>query len=214
MNFKLLLLAGVAGLSFAAAPAMADTGFAAGDFLVRGRLISVDPVPHAGITTINGHVDADSGQMPEVDFSYFLTDNLSLELIASSTKHNLKAIDSALGASTALGSAWALPPTLTLQYHFDTGTAFVPYVGAGVNYTRWHTIKRASGIDQLKLEDSFGVAAQVGVDYNLGNGWYLNADVKKITITSKATVTTSGTTVHSNAQLNPWVFGIGAGYKF
>ena len=65
---------------------------------------------------------------PEVDFTYFFTENIAAELILGTTKYNVDVED------TSLGHVWLLPPTLNLQYHF-TGGNVTPYLGVSVNYT-------------------------------------------------------------------------------
>ena len=67
-----------------------------------------------------------------MDFTYFIVDNIGLELIAATAQHNAQAIARVVG-DVPLGSAWLLPPTLSLQYHILI-EGFKPYVGAGVNY--------------------------------------------------------------------------------
>ncbi len=42
---------------------------------------------------------------------------------------------------TKIGTLKHLPPTLLAQYHFTNFGAFKPYVGAGINYTRFSSVK-------------------------------------------------------------------------
>ena len=52
--------------------------------------------------------------MPEIDLSYFYTKNLAVELVLTvPQKQTLSS------KGSAIGSFKHLPPTLTLQYHFD-----------------------------------------------------------------------------------------------
>lgn len=71
--------------------------------------------------------------IPELDITYFFTENVAAELILGATRHHI----SGNGALTGLdiGTAWLLPPTLTLQYHFTDFGPIKPYIGAGINYT-------------------------------------------------------------------------------
>ncbi len=93
-------------------------GKEAGTFMVRLRAIGVIPLDSSSsISAIGGHVDATAQAAPEVDFSYFLTDNVAFELIAATTRHSVSASDTAAGHFD-VGSVLALPPTLTVQYHF------------------------------------------------------------------------------------------------
>ena len=151
--------------------------------------------------------------------------NIAAELILAVTPHDVKAVGVTVpgaldNATVDLGDVWLLPPTLTLQYHFDTGSQFKPYVGAGVNATFFFDADEgpvASGID---YDPSFGGALQFGVDYDLDGepgGWLLNADVKKIWINSDVSVDFTaalGATVDADVDINPTVVGIGFGYKY
>ena len=124
------------------------------------------------------------------------------------TRHNVNA--TAAGGINA-GSAWLLPPTLTLQYHFNQMQQVKPYVGAGVNYTHFFN-EDGGALHDVKYEDSFGGALQAGVDVPLGTNTYANLDVKKVFISTTAKFAPSG--VKANVDLDPWLIGVGVGYKF
>ena len=129
MSKKLVATLGLISASlFASEAAIAQQ---AGDIFVRARAIYVTPDASA-TTSIGETADIDSKILPEVDFTYFIADNIGLEPIAATAKHNATAIGRAVG-DVPLRSAWLLPPTLSLQYHIPI-EGFKPYVGAGVNY--------------------------------------------------------------------------------
>ena len=136
-KFAVPALAAALTIGAAVMPAHAEK--AAGDLLVRGRVIYVQPDEGSslklGATAIAGKASVDNSTVPELDFSYFFTDNLAAELILGTTHHHVAAKGSPLGASVDLGDVWLLPPTVTLQYHFNPKGKISPYVGAGVNYT-------------------------------------------------------------------------------
>ena len=173
---------------------------AAGDWLVRARVISVQPAsssaPVAGVSAANKAT-------LEVDFTRFLTNNVAVELILATTKHDI----SLNGA--ALGSVGVLPPTLTAQYHFSPAATIKPYVGAGVNYTRFYSANLLPGLGVES--NSFGPALQAGVDFQVDKNLFINVDVKKLFI--KTDVTSNGTYL-TTLTLNPVVFGVGMGMKF
>ncbi len=95
----------------------APVGLQAASFMIRIRAIGVIPEDNSSSTSIGGHVSTTAQPAPEVDFSYFFTDNIAAELIAASTRHNIKATGTAVG-DVDVGSAWVLPPTLTAQVPF------------------------------------------------------------------------------------------------
>lgn len=216
---KLLLAAcAMAALALAAPqPAAAQsppapiTGKKAGDFMVRGRVIGVIPLNSSSSSTIGGSVYASPSVAPEVDFSYFITDNIALELIAATTKHWIK-LNNTVAGTVKVGSTWVLPPTLTAQYHFMPKEKFSPYLGAGINYTLFYGSDAAAGLNNLVLGSNVGFALQAGFDYFLNDRMFLNADVKQIFLSTNAKV--NGGAVRAKTDLNPMVVGVGVGWKF
>lgn len=200
----------------AAMPAHAEK--AAGDLLVRGRAIYVQPDESSslklGTTAIAGKAAVDSSTVPELDFSYFFTDNVAAELILGTTHHHVAAKGSPLGASVDLGDVWLLPPTLTLQYHFNPKGKISPYVGAGVNYTIFYGDDPGAARG-ISYDNAFGLAAQAGVDVELNDKWSLNFDVKKVWLDTDVKVNAGlASLVNAKVDIDPWIFGVGVGYRF
>ena len=193
-----------------AAPAHAEfQGKSAGDIMVRARVIGVIPDESAS-TTIGGDVNVSDDWVPEVDFTYFVTDNIALELIAGTTKHDVSHKPTGID----LGEVSLLPPTLTLQYHFMPKERFSPYVGAGLNYTFFYDESPAAGspVTSIDYENSVGYALQAGIDYAVADQWYLNVDVKKIFLSTD--VSMNGGAINADVDLDPWLIGVGVGYRF
>jgi outer membrane protein len=219
---KFLIAAAVASLIPVSAHA-ADGAFkkSAGDFLLRGRIISVTPSESADLTgAVNGsdQLRIDASVVPELDLTYFITDNIGVEVIAGVTPHDVTGKNSVDGVD--FGQVWLLPPTITLQYHFDPIEAaggISPYVGAGVNYTYFFKANDwdKSTVSNVDYGSSWGGALQAGVDVPLTSHWVFNADIKKIWINTDADVTlVGGSRVKADTDINPWVMGVGVGYKF
>lgn len=146
---------------------------------------------------------------PEVDFTYFFTDTIAAELIAATAQHEVTA------GNFDLGETYILPPTLTLQYHFQRHEKFSPYVGAGINYSYFYGEDDGAGFDDLDVEGGFGFALQAGADYWLDDHWGLNVDVKYIDIDIEPSVTLSGTGLRADdVELNPFIVGAGVSYRF
>lgn len=214
-------LAAALGLAAVATPAMS---YEAGDIIVRARVISVNPEDDSGSVKVNGAsvagsgVSANSDVVPELDFTYMLTRNWGLELILAYSDHDVKATGT-LNSLSKVASAKALPPTLTLQYHFAPDSNIRPYIGAGVNYTYYFDEEVEGALDisgsSAKLEDSWGLAAQVGVDVDIDETWFVNFDVKYIDMDTDATLKgTAAGTVKVNVDIDPIVWGIGIGRRF
>jgi outer membrane protein len=141
----------------------------------------------------------------DLNLSYFFTPNIAAELVVTTPQKHRVYLD---GAS--IGTFKHLPPTLTLQYHFTPASMFSPYVGAGINYTIISDEKLLGG--QARLEsDSVGLALQAGLDFKLDKNWSINFDVKKIQIRSDVYV---GDTKISKVKIDPYLIGVGVGYRF
>jgi len=150
--------------------------------------------------------------IPELDISYFFSDNIAAELVLGTTFANINGAGSIEGLGK-IGKTWLLPPTATLQYHFTNFGDFKPYVGAGLNYTMFYD-QKAKSADRLDIENSFGAALQVGFDYRIDDHWDFNVDVKKIFMQPKFDVTVGGTDYTGRAKIDPWLIGTGIGYRF
>jgi outer membrane protein len=200
-----------AGQASAGAPSeKVENGKKAGDFMVRLRGIAIVPEDSAQIDTIGGDTDLSNEYVPEIDFSYFLTDNLALELIAATARHDVEAKNTAAG-DLDLGRVSHLPPTLLLQWHVAPDSIVSPYLGAGINYTVFYNADEGKDIDKIEYDNSLGWALQAGTDINLSGNWWLNLDVKYIRIQSDVEINNA---IDADVDVNPWIFGVGVGYKF
>ena len=109
-----------------------------------------------------------------------------------------------------VGSTKHLPPTFGIQYQFRPATAFRPYVGLGINYTTFFSEQGAGPVTSLALDDSFGLAWQVGADIGDWDGWFLNIDLRRIDISTRATTNLG----NFDVTLDPTVIGISVGTTF
>lgn len=182
---------------------------------LRLRAIDVNPTASSStITGLGGQVnEVSSDTVPELDISYFFTKNVAAELILATTNHNVNATGTALG-QVDLGSVSVLPPTLTLQYHFLPDHLVNPYVGAGLNYTIYYNVDSGNTADSIDYTNSFGPALQAGLDVAINENWMVNFDVKYISMETDATVNVGSSSYTSNVNINPFVYGVGIGYRF
>ena len=203
-------------------------------WMVRLRVLGVLPdaggstVNVAGVPTLsspNSGLSISNQAVPELDISYFFTKNIAAELILGVTRHSISGTGSL--ANLPVGKTKLLPPTLTLQYHFDNFGAFKPYVGAGVNYTVFFNTSASNTpaaivgppaivatSTALHVSNAWGGAVQFGFDYMLDRHWGLNVDVKKLWLRPDYTATVSGLPVTGTAHIDPWLVGGGVTYKF
>lgn len=242
MFYRTLLAVGALALS----PVVAAHD--AGDFLIRTGPILVAPNDSSGniritdpnLGSVGGTgVGVDSDTQLGLSFTYMLRPYLGVELLAATPfKHDIKATGAISGLGK-LGSTKQLPPTLTLQYYPLGGSSpLQPYVGVGVNYTHFfdeHTtdaltnnigtlaqLQGVSGVtatsSDLRLQDSFGVAAELGADYKLTDRIGLNvgiwyADIQT-TGTIKSQTNVGEVTSKVDVKINPMVYMAGAYFRF
>ena len=187
-----------------------------GDWLIRAGATNIAPDGDNGDLNLSrideelpiASVDVDDAWGFTFNISYFFTDNIAVELLAAAPyEHDFEVSAPGLALS---GSTKHLPPTLSVQYHFNPAGQFKPYIGAGVNWTIFFDEDLDAGLN-VDLDDSFGVAAQVGVDLMINEHWFGNFDVRYIQIESDIEV--AGVDVGS-VDINPWLFGVSVGYKF
>ena len=197
--------------------AAASPCYAAGEspWMVRLRVLGIIPDDSSSqITTIHGEASVDSAVTLDLDISYFFTENIAAELVLAYAQHDVTAENTDLG-NIDLGSLDLLPPTLTLQYHFMPKNAFRPYVGAGLSYVLIPNEDSGPVATAVDYDDGqVGFALQAGFDYFFTKNWCVNVDVKKVWVDVDVTVHALGTTVSTTVDVDPWLFGVGIGYRF
>ena len=175
-------------------------------WLVRVRAVHLDS---ANKDSTGLGLSVNNKTIPEVDITYFFNKNVAAELILTvPQKHDLRS------NGTNIGSLKHLPPSLLLQYHFDA-PGFKPYVGVGVNYTRFSSVRFdpavAAALNPSIDKNSWGGALQVGVDIPLQKNLYLNFDVKKVYI---KTDVFAGGAKQGTFKVDPVLVGVGLGWRF
>ncbi len=201
MTKKLAALTLSTALVALAAPAFAQSQ---GDWTVGVGVGYLDPKSDNG-TLAGFSAEIDSDTRPIFTAEYFIRDNLGIELLAATPfKHNIT-----LGGSVDAGSTKQLPPTLSLNYHFATNSAWKPYVGAGLNYTIF--FDEDSALGDLNIDDSFGVSLQAGVDYMVTEKGAVRLNVRWFDIDSD--VTLNGNYI-GKAEVDPWLVGVSYVHQF
>ncbi|WDL82305.1 outer membrane beta-barrel protein [Aeromonas bestiarum] len=182
----------------------------AGDILVRGGLAFVSPQTSSDDVLGSGsEFEIDSNMQLGLTLSYLITDNWGIELLAATPFSHSVSL-----AGTEVAKVKHLPPTLMAQYYFgDAKSKVRPYVGVGVNYTNFFDEKGRGPLanDDITLDDSWGVAGQVGLDMAINDRWFVNAS---------AWIMDIDTEVHVNGgdgiktSIDPMAFMFGVGYRF
>ncbi|WHT40038.1 OmpW/AlkL family protein [Myroides odoratus] len=193
------------------------------------RLRGVGVIPHnrADISTIGGQIDVNNNFIPELDFTYFFTENLAAELILGTSRHTVGTLGSDLtpikgpeSANVDLGSVWLLPPTLMVQYHYPVTNNFKPYVGVGVNYTIFYNEKSGAARD-ISYDNKFGWGYQFGFDIDITDKFFINVDFKKLFLKTDVTVdatnlnpTGEQLNIPAKVKIDPMLIGFGVGMRF
>ncbi len=212
----------------------------AGQWILRGGVGMVMPkddnltLPEITIDklTVNGTVQVDDSVSMTLTGTYMFTDNWAFDVLAAwPFKHDVD-LDATISdgfttesGTVPFGEVEHLPPTFSVQYHFSPEAKFQPFVGLGVNYTIFLSEDLTqdiidAGIVDFSLDDSFGVAAQIGADWMLNDRALINFDVRWINIESDITATVDdGISAPATGQLgtvkiDPWVFAVNFGYTF
>lgn len=180
------------------------SAFDQGDWLIRLGASNVDPKSNN-----SDIVSVDSAVSATFNFTYMMTDNWGVEVLAAYPFEH----DISLVGGPEVGSTKHLPPTVSLQYHFRSDASFQPYVGFGVNFTTFFSEDLYGPLEgaSLKLDDSWGMAAQVGADFMLNDQWFLNVNLRYIDIESDAYV--NGDFL-DKVEIDPYVYGAHVGFRF
>ena len=226
---KSLFTASLLALAVAAPFANA---YEAGDIVVRAGAVTVDPhedssdiwVGALGTDVAGTKATLDSDTQLGLNFMYMATDNIGVELLAATPfSHSVGvkgAVVQGLVPSGKLADIKHLPPTLSAVYYpLDKNSAFQPYVGLGINYTIFFdedlsSEAEAATFSNLELDDSWGLAYQLGMDYMLTENVMLNAQVRYIDIDTEATADSALGKVKVDVDVDPFVYMVGLGYKF
>ena len=215
MTNRLLAAATLAGALTASVAAIAVPQAAhaeQGPWLVRGRLLAVLPDEDASVTVLGGDLEIEDQFVPELDITYFFDKHWAAELILAVTPHEITHTPTGLD----IGEVWLLPPTLTVQYHFQTDDPdFRPYIGAGVNYTMFFGHDDADpAILDADFDSSVGFALQAGFDIPIDEHWSINVDVKKVWINTDVRLDTTLGPVEADVDINPLIVGVGVAYRW
>jgi len=191
----------------------------AGTWLVRGGIANISPKSNnlgLGGELQGAVVDVDDAWGITFSGSYFISSRFAVELLlALPYSHDID-VKTPEG-SLRIGETKQLPPTLSAQYHFALNGPFQPYLGVGLNLTRFFSeeltdeAKALLEVDSLSLASSTGLAWQAGLDWDITDRLLVNLDVRLIDIDTDASV--DGIRLGTVA-IDPLVIGLNVGWKF
>ncbi|MGO3219507.1 OmpW/AlkL family protein [Psychrobacter celer] len=203
MKLQSLVLAAATALTMTSAFAVP-----AGTWTVAAGAHYVDPKSDNGTLNNGLSVDVDGDVRPTISGEYFVADNVGIELLAAIPFHHDITLTDANGNEVD-AKTQHLPPTLSVQYHFDGDNLPMnvkPFVGVGVNYTTFfkERIYLGNGND-LELDDSVGVAGHIGLDIPYAPTESFRIDARYMDIKTDASLNGSDL---GEVDISPWVYGV------
>ena len=189
----------------------------AGEFFIRAGSATVRPTEGSDnvLGSLGGFNVSNNTQLG-LTFTYMATENIGIELLAATPfRHKV-----GTGPTGDIATVHHLPPTLMAQWYFgDAQSKLRPYIGAGINYTTFfdndfNDTGKKAGLSDLSLDDSWGAAGQVGLDYLINRDWLLNMSVWYMDIDTNVKFKAGGANQSVSTRLDPWVFMFSAGYRF
>ncbi|UWS09041.1 OmpW/AlkL family protein [Phaeobacter inhibens] len=189
-----------AALAALAGPALAQSQ---GDWTLGVGIANVNPKSDNG-TVAGAAATIDDDTALTFTAEYFIRDNIGIELLAASPFEHDISLNGTYTATTK-----HLPPTLSVNYHFPTQTKFKPFVGVGINYTTFFEESSPAGV--ISLDDSVGLALNLGADWQISDRGALRVNVRYMDI--ETDVTLNGTKI-GTAEIDPVTVGFGYVHRF
>ena len=201
MKLQSLVLAAATALTMSAAFAVPAVTWS-----VAAGAHYVDPKSDNGTLNNGLSIDVDGDVRPTISGEYFIANNVGIELLAAIPFHHDFTLNNPDGTPALTGKTQHLPPTLSLQYHFDDYNLpmnMKPFVGVGVNYTTFFKERVSNGGD-LKLDDSVGAAGHIGLDIPFAPTESFRIDARYMDIKTDASL--NGSDI-GEINISPWIYG-------
>ena len=113
---------------------MASKAADADNWLIRLRALAIQTHADGTSNEMGGSVKTGDDLIPEIDITYYLADDISVETMFGIAEYNVQLDDSALG-NVDVGTVKKLPATVTIKYHLNQYGDLIPYFGIGASYT-------------------------------------------------------------------------------
>lgn len=202
-----------------------------GEKIVKFGTLNIYTKENSDVITLNGAslgddsgVIIDNSMTASLAFTYMFAEHWGVELVGgippTNTVYGQGAALASYGIDKVVETKWA-PPTLLFQYYpMSADSKLQPFVAAGLNYTVFFDeevspeYEAALGPATAQTESSWGLALQVGVDYQINDRWLFNVFVGKLDIDTTATITSAGGVAEVDVDIDPIVFSANMGYRF
>ena len=122
---------------------------------------------------------------------------------------------------TIVTARWLAPTVLLTYSFFDESARWRPYIGAGVNYTKFYSRQStpagdaaSGGPTRIDLPVSVGPAATIGMSYRLTHHFYLYGSISASEVNSRLVATTAGIQRTTHVSFGPRAAVLAMGYSF
>ncbi len=211
-TFRPLSIALLSALTFApsAFAQEADTGYtnsASGKRIAivgGGAIMEPDSDPQPG-----SRIDVDGAAAPTLSASWYVNDNVALELWGAADQFNHRV----RGDQGKIGTVEQQPVALSGQYHFGAAdSVFRPFLGLGYYESNFSNEDLDGGGLHVGLETANGAIATAGLDINVSDRWFARTDLRYMQ--ADADVNLAGQGTGESFALDPWTLGFGVGARF
>lgn len=167
-----------------------------------GAILKPDSDPATGL-------DIDGGTAPTLSASWYINDNMAIELWGAADKFNHRV----RGPEGKIGTVEQQPIALSGQYHFrDADAVMRPFVGLGYYESNFSNEDISGDGLHVGLDTAKGAIATAGMDFNINSRWFARTDLRYMHGDSDVKV--AGESTGENLKLNPLTLGIGIGARF
>ena len=155
-------------------------------------------------------------------FSHMLNDHWAVAFAGGiPPKHDINGTGN-LAPFGVITTVKQFAPTVFANYHFnEAGSKFRPFVGLGVNYTKFYDITSqpagnlaSGGPTSVTLSSYTGLAATIGMNYKIADHLYLNANLAAANVSTDMVATTGSIQRTTHVKLNPILYSAGLAYSF
>lgn len=202
-----------------------------GSFMVRGGPLTLKTKDAGGDIRLNNvpvpgaSLSVDDVNHYGVFLSWALTRNISIETVVSTPLEiDVNAGGGALGGEFRAAEVDAMPLILICRYTPEKDWyGFRPYAGLGAAYIMFDNEKTTDQFDALvgstnskvDVDDQLRPVFALGLDYLIGENWFVNASWLYLEGDDEVSVTaSSGVELASQVSYEPQMFALTLGYQF
>ncbi len=190
-----------------------DTSMSASSDTASGKRIAIvgggailhpdsDPLPGA-------RLDIDGATAPTLSASWYINDNIAIELWGAADKFNHRV----RGDAGKIGTVEQQPVAISGQYHFGAAdNVFRPFLGLGYYESNFSNEDISAGGPHVGLETAKGAIATAGLDFNINSTWFARTDLRYMQ--GDAELNVAGQPSGNELTLDPWTLGVGIGARF